>query len=64
MKKTDTCYYLSITKEENSSFVVANQNNVNSNNSANNNNVEKKTAAGKCDGGYPFSSFSPQPLCL
>ncbi|XP_048506822.1 potassium channel subfamily T member 2 isoform X12 [Athalia rosae] len=24
MKKTDTCYYMSITKEENSSFVVAN----------------------------------------
>lgn len=24
MKKTDTCYYLSITKEENSAFVVAN----------------------------------------
>ncbi|XP_023290291.1 potassium channel subfamily T member 2 [Orussus abietinus] len=25
MKKTDTCYYMSITKEENSAFVVANQ---------------------------------------
>ncbi|XP_025832580.1 potassium channel subfamily T member 2 isoform X1 [Agrilus planipennis] len=25
MKKTDTCYYMSITKEENSSFTVANQ---------------------------------------
>lgn len=24
MKKTDTCYYMSITKEENSAFVVAN----------------------------------------
>lgn len=27
MKKTDTCYYMSITKEENSAFVVANHNN-------------------------------------
>lgn len=26
MKKTDTCYYMSITKEENSAFVVANNN--------------------------------------
>lgn len=25
MKKSDTCYYMSITKEENSSFTVANQ---------------------------------------
>lgn len=25
MKKTDTCYYMSITKEENSAFVVANK---------------------------------------
>lgn len=25
MKATDTCYYMSITKEENSAFVVANQ---------------------------------------
>lgn len=25
MKRTDTCYYMSITKEENSAFVVANQ---------------------------------------
>jgi hypothetical protein len=24
MKKTDTCFYLSITKEENSAFIVAN----------------------------------------
>lgn len=32
MKKTDICYYMSITKEENSSFTVANQ-------QANNNNV-------------------------
>jgi len=31
MKKTDICYYLSITKEENSAFIVAsNQNNNNS----------------------------------
>uniref|UniRef100_A0A8D9A0J7 Potassium channel subfamily T member 1 n=1 Tax=Cacopsylla melanoneura TaxID=428564 RepID=A0A8D9A0J7_9HEMI len=44
MKKTDTCYYLSITKEENSSFIVANQANINNSSSANNNNnVEKKT---------------------
>lgn len=27
MKKSDTCYYMSITKEENSSFTVANQQN-------------------------------------
>lgn len=27
MKKSDTCYYLSITKEENSAFTVANQQN-------------------------------------
>lgn len=31
MKKTDTCYYMSITKEENSAFVVA-QNNANNTN--------------------------------
>lgn len=43
MKKTDTCYYLSITKEENSSFIVANQN-INNNSSSTNNNMEKKTA--------------------
>lgn len=30
MKKTDICYYLSVTKEENSAFIVApNQNSVN-----------------------------------
>lgn len=29
MKKSDTCYYMSITKEENSSFTVANQQNAN-----------------------------------
>lgn len=30
MKKTDVCYYLSITKEENSAFIVASdQNNAN-----------------------------------
>lgn len=45
MKKTDTCYYLSITKEENSSFIVANQN-INNNSSSTNNNMEKKTAGG------------------
>lgn len=32
MKKDDTCYYMSITKEENSAFVVhQNQNNANEN---------------------------------
>lgn len=30
MKKSDTCYYMSITKEENSSFTVANQQAANS----------------------------------
>lgn len=29
MKKNDTCYYMSITKEENSSFTVSNPNNKN-----------------------------------
>lgn len=31
MKKSDTCYYMSITKEENSSFSVSSQNSNNSN---------------------------------
>lgn len=31
MKKSDTCYYMSITKEENSSFTVANQQTNNNN---------------------------------
>lgn len=34
MKKDDTCYYMSITKEENSSFSVANQQPNNNNTSA------------------------------
>lgn len=36
MKKSDTCYYMSITKEENSSFTVANQ-------QSNNNNTTSET---------------------
>lgn len=34
MKKSDTCYYMSITKEENSSFTVANQQTNNNNTSS------------------------------
>lgn len=34
MKKSDTCYYMSITKEENSSFSVANHQGVNNNTSS------------------------------
>ncbi|KAH0811954.1 hypothetical protein GEV33_010837 [Tenebrio molitor] len=34
MKKSDTCYYMSITKEENSAFTVANQQQGNNNNTS------------------------------
>lgn len=48
MKKSDTCYYMSITKEENSSFTVANQ-------QTNNNNTSSEpvivTAEDKTSGG-------------
>ncbi|XP_017006026.3 potassium channel subfamily T member 2 isoform X1 [Drosophila takahashii] len=54
MKKDDTCYYMSITKEENSAFVV------------NQNQTSDPTAAGKeggvaGGGGGPSSSASPHP---
>uniref|UniRef100_A0A6P4DW34 Potassium channel subfamily T member 2-like isoform X1 n=1 Tax=Drosophila rhopaloa TaxID=1041015 RepID=A0A6P4DW34_DRORH len=50
MKKDDTCYYMSITKEENSAFVV------------NQNQTSDPTAAAKeGGGGGPSSSASPHP---
>ncbi|XP_017069037.1 potassium channel subfamily T member 2 isoform X2 [Drosophila eugracilis] len=52
MKKDDTCYYMSITKEENSAFVV------------NQNQTSDPTAAGKDGGGSgggPSSSVSTHP---
>ncbi|XP_044732316.1 potassium channel subfamily T member 2 [Chrysoperla carnea] len=45
MKKSDTCYYMSITKEENSAFVV------NSQQQNNNNNISSTTATGGVPGG-------------
>ncbi|KAL3285332.1 hypothetical protein HHI36_019441, partial [Cryptolaemus montrouzieri] len=70
MKKSDTCYYMSITKEENSSFTVANQ-------QANNNyttSTEAKTTEAEEKGTTPNTTIkdgtrSPQlilqvPTCV
>ncbi|XP_075228853.1 slowpoke 2 [Lycorma delicatula] len=52
MKKTDTCYYMSITKEENSAFVVANNNN---------NNNGQETITVKTDDNPDATTPSTQP---
>ncbi|XP_049291492.1 potassium channel subfamily T member 2 isoform X4 [Anopheles funestus] len=78
MKKDDTCYYMSITKEENSAFVVnqnqnqspdqppkevnANNNNNNNNNSNNNHNINNNTIGA---GGGSVPPMAPVPsVCV
>lgn len=67
MKKSDTCYYMSITKEENSSFTVANQQTNNNNTSGEPVIVteqEKTSVAASKDGTGPPLLILQVPTCV
>lgn len=67
MKKSDTCYYMSITKEENSSFTVANQQTNNNNTSSEPVIVtaeEKPIVASTKDGTGPPQLILQVPTCV
>ncbi|XP_017774282.1 PREDICTED: potassium channel subfamily T member 2 [Nicrophorus vespilloides] len=67
MKKSDTCYYMSITKEENSSFTVANQQ-VNNNNTSTEPVIvtaeEKSNTPASKDGTGPPLLILQVPTCV
>lgn len=68
MKKSDTCYYMSITKEENSSFTVANQPQGNNNNTSTEPVIvtaeEKSQAPATKDGTRPPQLILQVPTCV
>ncbi|XP_044270545.1 potassium channel subfamily T member 2 isoform X2 [Tribolium madens] len=68
MKKSDTCYYMSITKEENSSFTVANQPQGNNNNTSTEPVIvtaeEKSQAPATKDGTGPPQLILQVPTCV
>ncbi|KAJ3663714.1 hypothetical protein Zmor_007941 [Zophobas morio] len=69
MKKSDTCYYMSITKEENSSFTVANQQQQGNNNNTSTEPVivtaeEKAPAPATKDGTGPPQLILQVPTCV
>ncbi|XP_068083446.1 potassium channel subfamily T member 2 [Anabrus simplex] len=53
MKKSDTCYYMSISKEENSAFILGNQQNNNITTDVTSGTEEKDTSKEKSGGGQP-----------
>lgn len=68
MKKSDTCYYMSITKEEHSSFSVANQQSNNNNTSSEPVIVtageEKSHTTARKDGTAPPQLILQVPTCV